>query len=335
MRLFCIIRIAEAPKKRYTIFSVFLVKSSELETAHVKETTNCTIKNPKAFRLSSLDGAYYFHRKPHFEPRYECYGFTQIFLVIRGKGRYTTESGSYRFGPGMMLYRHAGRRTIYEWESEEAELAIVNFVCRSKAAAAFLEAPLLLFGEERATLLDLIKTTVRITENYTTVDGQYAHRPRPDVPDAVFSYLYSSLERFLSMVYCRLSGFALVVSEAQKVGRHLEEGRLAAEVRAYLEENAHKPLTLSDVCRRFHIGQTTLSSIFRKETGESIMGYHAACRITLAKDRIAEGATSFTAIAEELGFSSVNYFSKVFLTHVGMSPTAYSRAVSKRRAEAE
>lgn len=299
----------------------------------MKEIANATIKNPRTFRVLTLDGAYYFHRKPHFEPQYECYGFTQIFLILRGEGRYTTESGSYRFCPGMMLYRHAGRRTIYEWDSEEAELALVNFTCRSEAAAAFPDAPFMLFGEERATLLDLVKTTVRITESYTTADGRYAHRPRPDVPSAVFSFLYSSLERFLSMVFCRLSGFDLVLSEAQKVGRHLEEGRLAAEVRGYLEENATLPLTMDEVCRRFHIGQTTLSAVFRRETGESVMGYHAACRIAIAKDRIAAGAPSFTAIAEELGFSSVGYFSKAFRAHVGMSPTAYSRAVSKRRAE--
>lgn len=293
------------------------------------------MKNPRSFPVSSLVGAYYFHRKPHFEPRYECYGFSQIFLILRGRGRYTTESGSYRFAPGMMLYRHAGRRTMYEWESEEAELALVNFTCRSEATAAFPDAPLMLYGEERATLLDLVKTTVRITESYTAADGSYAHRPRPDVPDAVFSFLYASLERFLSMVFCRLSGYALMTNEAQKVGRHLEEGRLAAEVRTYLEEHAHLPLSIADVCRHFHIGQTTLSAIFRREVGDSVMHYHAACRIALAKDRIAGGAPSFTAIAEELGFSSVNYFSKVFLAHVGMSPTAYSRAVSKRRAEAE
>lgn len=301
----------------------------------MKENTNGTIKNPKTFRVGTLDGAYHFHRKPHFAPRYECYGFTQIFLIIKGEGRYTTEGGTYRFAPGMMLYRHAGRRTIYEWESEEAELALVNFTCRSEAAAAFPDAPLMLFGEERATLLDLVKTTVRITESYTTEGGAYAHRPRPDVPEAVFSFLYASLERFLSMVYCRLAGYHLLSDEAQKVGRHLEEGHLAAEVRDYLEENAHVPLTISDVCRRFHVGQTTLSAVFRREVGEGVMGYHAACRIALAKHRIAEGAPSFTAIAEELGFSSVGYFSKAFRAHTGMSPTAYSRALSKRRAEVE
>ena len=301
----------------------------------MKESANGGIKNPRTFTVSELKGAYYFHRKPHFEPRYECYGFTQVFLIIRGEGRYTTEGGSHRFAPGMMLYRHAGRRTVYEWDSEEAELALVNFVCRSEAAAAFPDAPLMLFGEERATLLDLIKTPVRITESYTPAGGGYAHRPRPDVPEAVFSFLYSSLERFLTMVYCRLSGVGLLLSEAQKVGKHLEEGRLAAEVRTYLEENAAVPLSMAEVCRRFHVGQTTLSAVFREQIGESVMGYHAACRIALAKDRIAEGAPSFTALAEELGFSSVGYFSKAFRAHVGMSPTDYSRAVSKRRAEAE
>ena len=61
------------------------------------------------------------------------------------------------------------------------------------------------------------------------------------------------------------------------------------------------------------------------------MAYFGEQKIALAKYLIRSDSKSFTEIAEELGFSSVNYFSKVFKARVGISPTEFSRYVSKRR----
>ncbi|MGN1074787.1 MAG: helix-turn-helix domain-containing protein, partial [Eubacteriales bacterium] len=49
-----------------------------------------------------------------------------------------------------------------------------------------------------------------------------------------------------------------------------------------------------------------------------------------AKNRIAHSAQNFTEIAEELGYSSAGYFSRVFRAREGVSPTEYSRMASKR-----
>ena len=54
-------------------------------------------------------------------------------------------------------------------------------------------------------------------------------------------------------------------------------------------------------------------------------------KIAAAKEKIRCSTCNFTELAEELGFSSVNYFSKVFKAQTGMTPTEYSKHVSKRR----
>ena len=287
-------------------------------------------RGERTFHVTALTAAYYFTKKPSFRPRPECYPFSQIFLILAGTGTYVTEEGTYRFGPGMMLYRPAGRTSRYEWDGEEAELALVDFECRSEAMATLPPLPIPLFGEERSTLLDLIKTTARVSEVYLGVAGEYHQRLRPDVPPVVLSFLYASLERFLSMVSCRLLGIELLTDETQKVVRQVEKSRLVAAVQTYLEEHISEPVTLAELCAYFHIGQTALSAAFRRETGKSLMEYFTDCRISAARARIEQGNATFTEIAEALGFSSVNYFSKVFRARTGMTPTAYSRALSKR-----
>ena len=286
------------------------------------KSSRLVIENSKVFEVTALTGAYHFATKPAFVPYWECYDFSQMMLILTGTGRFHTEDGhSYPFGPGMMLYRPAYRKTMYEWDGEKAGLAIIDFVCASPAMDRFPAAPIPLSGEESSALFDLVKIAARAC----TEDR------RREVPKVVFSYLCSSLERFLAMVHCRLSGIDLMQDEAKKMSRSLSESRLVSEIREFLAEHITEQLSVSDVCARFWIGQTALMRKFRGETGHSLMEYFTELKIAEAQRRIGLGTATFTELAEEMGFSSVNYFSKVFKQKTGMTPTEYSRHLARHR----
>ena len=117
------------------------------------------------------------------------------------------------------------------------------------------------------------------------------------------------------------------------MSRSLSESRLVGEIKEFLAEHITEQLMVSDVCARFWIGQTALMRKFRHETGHSLMEYFMGLKIAEAQRRIGTGTATFTELSEELGFSSVNYFSKVFKQKTGMTPTEYSRYLSKHRME--
>ena len=133
------------------------------------------------------------------------------------------------------------------------------------------------------------------------------------------------------MVYCRLNDIDFLLDESQKVSRYMDESRLVAEVKIYLSEHLSGQLTVHDVCTHFGVGQTALMQKFRRETNQGIMEYFTDLKIEEAKKKIQKTSDSFTEIAESLGFSSVNYFSRVFKSKTGVTPTEYSRHASKRR----
>lgn len=290
-----------------------------------------TAEEGRAFSVTALTGAYHFTTKPAFRPRWECYDHAQIFLIGAGSGTYRTEEGEYRFAPGMMIYRPAGERSIYEWDGERAGLAIIDFVCTSPAMDALPREPFMLYGEESATLYDLVRTATRLKAARHEI-SEVGGAP---VPSAVYTYLFASLERFLAMVYCRLFKISLLSDESATVGREVRESALCEDVRLFLDEHVADRLTLADVCTRFRIGQTALCRAFRREVGRSVMDYFIDAKLLAAKRRIARGEESFTEIAEALGFSSVNYFSKLFHRRVGITPTEYSRRAAKRRFHGE
>ena len=279
----------------------------------------------RTFDIHALVNAYYYCAKPDFVPTMERYDFSQIIYVISGEGVYTTEYGTYEFGPGRMLYRPARQSSKYEWISQEASFAVISFVCPSDAMERFEGAPVMLCEEESEVLLDLIKTAARILEHVKYGGGERGMQPRADVPSVALHYVFASLERFLIMVYCRLCNIRLLVDETQKVNRYIDDSELVREIQGYLREHVAEPLTVTDVCRQFRFSPSSLQKRFKTVTGQSLMAYFSDQKVARAKYLIRSEAISFTEIAESLGFSSV------FRRKVGVSPTEFSRYASKRR----
>ncbi len=304
------------------------------------------IENIKTFDVTGLISALYFPAQLPGVPYWEQYEFSQIFLILSGSGFYTTADGHRApFSPGMMIYRPAGRPSSYEWTSKKCSFALISFVCHSEAMSLFERDPFLLNEEEQTTLLDTMKVGARSCELISPA-GAPAHardavpsigevrgvRLREDVPDVVLGFIFSSLERFLAMTWCRLSGIPLGDGNDQKTGNYMKEAGTLLAVRQYLAERIEDRVTVEDICNRFWISQTALSKLFRRELGCGVIEHFTDMKIEEAKKRIVHSPGSFTEISEELGFSSVNYFSRVFKAKTGMTPTEYSKMASKRRA---
>ena len=82
-----------------------------------------------------------------------------------------------------------------------------------------------------------------------------------------------------------------------------------------------------DFCKQFNYGKTHICTRFVQVTGKSVNRYFTELKIRWAKERIRTTTRSFTEISEELGFSSVGYFSKVFKRRMNMSPREYMASV--------
>ena len=289
------------------------------------------IERARTFEVSSFVTAHVFPGKPSEDSYWECYDFAQIFYVLEGTGVYVTEEGTEPFHAGMMFYRPANHRSRYEWTSEKVQFALISFACSSYAMEALETRPIVLYEEESTALMDAIKTAERICEPLKENERLCGLRVRENVSPVVLNFIYASLERFLCMIYCRLQHIDLLLDESQKVSRHLDETRLTGEVKHFLMQNLAAQLTVQDICSHFGVSQTTLTRKFRHETGQGLIEYFTELKIAAAKEKIRCSSCNFTELAEELGFSSVNYFSKVFKAQTGMTPTEYSKYVSKRR----
>ena len=109
---------------------------------------------------------------------------------------------------------------------------------------------------------------------------------------------------------------------------HVKEIKTRVEkIIIYLEENIDQNLTLDQICSNTMIGKSLIQKIFKEETGWSVMEYYYRIKINRAKLLIQKGDLNFSGIAENLGYSTIHYFSRQFKKIVGMNPSEYAKSI--------
>lgn len=102
-----------------------------------------------------------------------------------------------------------------------------------------------------------------------------------------------------------------------------EVTQLAAE---YIEQNFYKPISVKNVADYVHFSQNYISSVFKQKYGMPIKEYLTNYRIKKASEMLKNNKEfSIGSIAESCGFNDPLYFSRVFSSQMGMSPSAYRK----------
>ena len=94
----------------------------------------------------------------------------------------------------------------------------------------------------------------------------------------------------------------------------------------WMEENAHRRLTLDEIATRVTMSTRTLNRRFREQTGTSPLRWLHRARIRRAQYLLETTGHSVERIALQVGFGSPTSFRDLFKRLVGTSPQAYRRA---------
>ena len=89
-------------------------------------------------------------------------------------------------------------------------------------------------------------------------------------------------------------------------------------------------LTNKDIAKSIEISPNYITSLFSQYIGVPIHKYINGLRISQACNLIIEGNLNFTEIAEEVGFYSLQNFSKVFKREMGISASEYKSHIASR-----
>lgn len=116
--------------------------------------------------------------------------------------------------------------------------------------------------------------------------------------------------------YIRLEG--LIQSAEQSDLERLER---------YLDQHYMEKLSLAQLSRQLHIGRTKLCALAKELSGGHTLSWLIAQRrIDAAKRLLIQSSLPVSAVAEAVGISDYNYFSKVFRSVAGTTPSQYRKS---------
>ena len=95
----------------------------------------------------------------------------------------------------------------------------------------------------------------------------------------------------------------------------------------YIELNIGKGVSLKDLAGELNVNASYLSTVFKKEIGQTVTEYINQRRVEMAILYLNTSSMQIQDIAFQVGICDVNYFSKVFKKITGMTPTKYREKV--------
>ncbi len=133
------------------------------------------------------------------------------------------------------------------------------------------------------------------------------------------------LNRSTRDAYCRILTLLAQAIESNELLPHGKES-IGALVKRYVRSNLSGKLTLTDMALSLHCSTVTLTQHFKAEFGMTVVEYITKKRMEQAERLLLTTDVPLREIAEAVGFSDVEYFSRTFKRHHGLPPAAWRKA---------
>ena len=95
------------------------------------------------------------------------------------------------------------------------------------------------------------------------------------------------------------------------------------DIKDYVTKNYCDDITVSMFSEKYFVSKEYLSKLFKKKHGCGIYEYALNLRMSRAKELLLDQNMQIQQIAERLGYSNSNYFSKAFKNYYQLSPTEF------------
>lgn len=93
----------------------------------------------------------------------------------------------------------------------------------------------------------------------------------------------------------------------------------------YLSKNMKEDHTVAELSKKVHLSPSRLAHLFKQEVGDSIIGTLMRMRLHHATELLQFTPLRINEIAESVGFSSPDYFTKTFKVFFGISPGKFRK----------
>ncbi len=195
--------------------------------------------------------------------------------------------------------------------AEDIERAVAGYLHQ----ASFQERTL---QQYHVDIMELISTLYRFAANHEIAAEAFPENLKT---------LYAQLSDMDSGALQKwLTDISLHFQEELLDARNQSTGSFVSRAKEYVHNNyADEALSLDGVCQVLGVSNSYFSTIFKKKTGNSFIGYLTDYRMNQASRLLIETNDKSYIIARKVGYTDPNYFSYVFKRRFGVSPSRYRK----------
>ncbi len=284
--------------------------------------TKSTLEN--CITIDSLYTIHYFEYTNNFYFAGESHDFWEFIYVDKGSVDICMDSKEITLKKGDIAFHQPNEfHKVSTYGHTAPNLVVISFESHSPVMNFFRRQVLKTNQKEQSLLADLLIEAKKLFSS--PLDDPYLTEmtKKDSVPVGTEQLIKIHLEQFLIYLLQKYSS-----QEMQPNVSSLQNTTdIFKRVSAYMEDNITKHLTIEQICWDNMIGRTKLQKIFHAEVGIGIIDYFSRLKINAAKHMIRDGKLNFSQISEQLGYSSIHYFSRQFKKISGMSPSEYASSV--------
>jgi two-component system, response regulator YesN len=99
--------------------------------------------------------------------------------------------------------------------------------------------------------------------------------------------------------------------------------KVIMDIKKLIDEQYMEDISINTIAETVYLSPNYISSLFRRETGETITDYLTRKRMEVAKGLLKNTDYKILDVANQVGFQDPSYFSKVFKKYSGVHPQQY------------
>ena len=219
-----------------------------------------------------------------------------------------------------------GRKTIRQAEIARMNFSKELFAQNYQGAAAVKEELLQRIRQERPTDLDSIK---KLCASFCTILIHFAPQ-QPEDLDSRTEQIEQSVLRVTAMSELEAAVDAVFAPFFRSAPQAEGYSPPIRDAIAYLHQHYPEKISLGMVARAVSFNPEYFSRLFTKEVGMNFSVFLNNLRMRQAVELLEHSDRKVYEIAEEVGYSSLSYFSTVFKKSFGQTPAEY-QALNKKK----
>lgn len=274
--------------------------------------------------IDELFTIHYFEYTGKFLFTGESHDFWEFVCVDKGSVKICMDETELTLHKGEIAFHEPNEfHNVSTYSQVAPNLVVISFKCNSPLMNFFKQKVFKIDEKERSLLAKILVEAQNLFD--TPLNNPYTMemKKKHNAPIGSEQLIRVYLECFLLNLIRRNS------SSKQEIQLPVTKSStdIFRRVSDYMEDNLPARLSIETICRDNMIGRTQLQNVFQKEAGMGVIEYFSKLKIQNAKHMIRIGSLNFTQISEQLGYTSIHYFSRQFKKLTGMTPSEYASSV--------